>query len=329
MLSYCHKLLRRALTMFIALVKVMLPVMVVVKFGQELGLVSLLGRWLAPAMSLLDLPAEAGIIWATTLLTGLYGGIAAIVSLSPTLTTGQLSALCAMMLFAHAIPLEQAIVRRAGASFWLTAALRIGTGLIYGGSVAWLSRFTGWLDTPVSFDWLQGSTLGMEAENASWWSWLQETALTLAMTLGVILGLLLLLDGLERLGLVRRFTALLLPLLRLSGLDARVASVTTVGVLLGITYGGALIIDEAEKQQLSARTRFLALSWLSLSHSLIEDTLLMLALGADIWVVLVGRIAITLVIVALLAKLTAAFTRASDESCLPQGVKQASERTEN
>src|SRR5690606_19090168 len=82
------------------------------------------------------------------------------------------------------------------------------------------------------------------------------------------------------------------------------APVTTVGVLLGLTYGGALIIEEAKKQNFSARTRFLALSWLSLSHSLIEDTLLVLALGANIWVVLVGRVILTLLIVAALANLT-------------------------
>jgi len=75
-------------------------------------------------------------------------------------------------------------------------------------------------------------------------------------------------------------------------------------VLLGLTYGGALIIDEARKKNFPPRTLFLSLSWLSLSHSLIEDTAIMLALGADIWVVLVGRVILTLLIIAALARLT-------------------------
>ena len=45
-------------------------------------------------------------------------------------------------------------------------------------------------------------------------------------------------------------------------------------VLLVLTYGGALIIEEAERRAFPARTRFLALAWLSLSHALIEDTAL-------------------------------------------------------
>jgi hypothetical protein len=91
------------------------------------------------------------------------------------------------------------------------------------------------------------------------------------------------------------------PVLRVSGLEPAAAPVTTVGVLLGLTYGGALIIEEADRQQFTARTRFLALAWLSLSHSLIEDTLLFLALGADIWIILLGRVVLTMVLVAALA----------------------------
>lgn len=53
----------------------------------------------------------------------------------------------------------------------------------------------------------------------------------------------------------------------------------TVGVLLGLSYGGALIIEQTQKNNFDAKTRLLALSWLSLSGSLIEDTLLIMALG--------------------------------------------------
>jgi hypothetical protein len=153
----------------------------------------------------------------------------------------------------------------------------------------------------VNLDWLQGSG---SAVNAGFMSWLQSTATSLGITAVIILALVLLLDGLERVGVTRLLTRLILPLLKVSGLDARVGPVTTVGVLLGITYGGALIIEEAQKQALPARTRFLALSWLSLSHSLIEDTLLIMALGGNLWVILVGRVLMTLIIVALLARLT-------------------------
>ncbi|MGB3290833.1 MAG: nucleoside recognition domain-containing protein [Burkholderiaceae bacterium] len=299
-------LLQRSWRMFATVTKVMLPVMVAVQVADYFGLVELIGRLIAPAMALLHLPPEAGIIWVTTSFVGIYGGLATLAGLAHTLdiTAAQLSALSAMMLFTHALPVEQSIVRRAGASFGVTGALRIMTALAYGAAVSWACHLTGALSEPLSFEWLRGSSFLPETEAAGYIGWIQSTAFSLLLTFVIIVGLVMVLDALDRLGITRRITSALTPLLKVSGLNAQVAPVTTVGVLLGLTYGGALIIEEAEKQNFSARTRFLALTWLSLSHALIEDTLLFLALGADIWIILIGRVLLTLAIVAVLARLT-------------------------
>ena len=304
-MSYLANLFARSRRLFFALVKIMLPVMIAVRVGEALGWIDALGRTIAPAMSWIGLPAEAGMIWIAGVFVGVYGAIAALIGLAHGLemTVGQFSALCSMILFAHSLPIEQAIVRRAGASLWATAALRLGVALVYGGAVAWGSQLAGVLADPVTFDWLQGSAAAGDAVGAGWLDWVQGTAFSLAITFAIIVALLIVLDLLERTGLTRQITDMLAPLLRISGLDASAAPVTTVGVLLGLTYGGALIIEEAERQSFPARTRFLALAWLSLSHALIEDTALLAALGADLWVVLVGRVAVTLAVVALLARL--------------------------
>jgi len=304
-MPYLLKLWRRSAHLFVQLLKVMLPVMLLVQVGQWLGWIDAIGQAVGPAMALLDLPPEAGMIWIACVFVGLYGAIAALIGFAPVLdlTVAQFSALGAMMLFAHALPIEQAIVRRAGASFWATAALRLAAAVGYGALVAWACRLGGWLQQPVDFAWLPQAA----AEAAGWegvWQWMAGTAYSLGLTYAILVGLLILLDVLDRTGITRVITAAMAPLLRLSGLDPRVTPVTTVGVLLGLTYGGALIIEEAERQQYPARTRFLALAWLSLSHSLIEDTLLLMTLGANGWVVLGGRVLITLAVVALLARLT-------------------------
>lgn len=306
MLHYILSLGQRSGRMFITVAKIMVPVMLVVDLAERWGLIETVGHVLAPGMALLDLPPEAGLVWISTAFIGIYGGIAALIAVSSTidLSAGQLNALCAMMLIAHGIPVEQAIVRAAGASFAATAALRLGIALLYGGAIAWGSRLSGVLTDPVTLTWLQGSALAENPKASGYWAWIQSTTTTMVMILVIICILAFLLDVMERLGVTRRITALLAPLLRLSGLDARVTPVTTVGVLLGLTYGGALIIEASQKHQFDARTRFLALTWLSLSHSLIEDTLLMMALGANVWIVLAGRLAITLLVVALLARFT-------------------------
>lgn len=305
MLAYLRSLVIRSTRLFLSVAKIMVPVMAVVQVAQYLGLVDLIGRVISPAMGLLNLPPEAGIVWATTAFSGIYPGIAVLSALSGTLemNAAQLSALAAMMLIAHGLPVEQAIVRRAGAGFTVTTLLRVLTALGYAAAVTWVCKATGWLSEPVSLTWLTGSSLVGQPANGLL-GWAQSTVFSMAFIFVMINALVLVLDILERTGITRRFTSALMPVLKVSGLNEQVAPVTTVGVLLGLTYGGALIIEEAEKKQFSARTRFLALSWLSLSHSLIEDTLLLLALGADIWIILVGRVVVTLLIVAVLARIT-------------------------
>ncbi|OZI36749.1 hypothetical protein CEG14_14520 [Bordetella genomosp. 1] len=302
--------MRRSGRMFYALAKIMVPIMALVQVAQWLGWIEALGQAFGPVMGLLNLPAGAGIVWIASVLVGLYGAIAALIGLSATLdmTTGQFSALASMILFAHSLPVEQAIVRRAGASFWATTGLRLGAAVIYGGAVSWLSHWSGWLTEPMSFQWLQGSQDVIDPADYTLWQWLHATAFSLLLTYAVILALLVLLDVMKRIGLTALITRALTPVLRWVGLDASVAPVTMVGTLLGLSYGGALIIEEAERLQLSARTRFLALSWLSLSHSLIEDTALVMALGADGWVVLGGRVVLTLLVVGALARLWRADT---------------------
>ena len=305
MLHYLHIIWLRSMRMFLTITRIMLPVMVIVYIADRLGLVRMAGDALTPAMAVLGLPPEAGIIWTTTVITNIYGGMASLAALSDSMpmTTAQISALGTMMLFAHNIPTEQAVVRRAGASALFTGTLRIGVGIVYGAAVCWTCKALDVLQDPVSLAWMRQDG-ELTQGPPDFWPWVLSTVESLALVLVVIIGLVVLLDVLERLGITRLVTRLLTPVLRLSGLEERAAPLTTVGVLLGLSYGGALIIDAAERENFSPRTRLLALSWLSLCHALIEDTLLILALGANLWIILVLRCVVTLGVLALLAAVT-------------------------
>ena len=304
-LNYLHTIRRRSLRMFLTIARIMVPVMIIVYVAERLGLIAWVGHAIGPAMALLGLPPEAGIVWATTVLTNIYGGMATLAALSGgvQMNVAEISALGAMMLFAHNMPTEQSVVRRAGASALFTGALRVTIGAVYGAGVAWTCNALDWLQQPVSLDWMQRDA-GLAAGTPDFWNWLLSSITSLAMILAVIVFLVCLLDVFERLGITRLVTRLLTPVLRLSGLEERAAPLTTVGVLLGLAYGGALIIEATEREGYSPRTRLLALSWLSLCHALVEDTLLILTLGADIWVILVIRSVFTLAVLAGVARLT-------------------------
>lgn len=310
MLVYLTDLGRRVLRMFWTVASIMVPVMALVYVAERLGLVTLAGRALAPAMGLVALPPEAGIAWATTIFTNIYGGIAVVAAFAGEgdWTVAQMSALGSMMLFAHNLPTEQAVVRRAGGSVLVTGGLRLVVGALYGAAVAWVCALGGWLQQPVSLAWL-GNRGPAQVGPPDLVPWLLGTARSLLLILLIIGVLVLLLDALERLGVTRWLTRRLAPVLRLSGLEERAAPLTTIGMLMGLAYGGALIIDASQRERYDRRTLLLALCWLSLFHAVLEDTLLIAALGANIWIILVLRGALVLAIMMALAAATRPHTR--------------------
>ena len=313
--DYLKTLGKKSLSTFWTLAKIMLPVMVLVRVGEQFGLTDVLGELLVPIVGLVGLPAEAGLIWAITLLTGTYGGMAAYLSLMPgmEMTAAQHSILCAMMLIAHAIPVEAAIIQRAGANFLVTSLIRIFGALLFGFITWQICQATGWLQEPLELLWVPD--LGGDA---GWGAWAIGTANSMLTILAIILVLFVVLDGLEKIGVIRWFTRALEPLLKIIGIDPRLAPATTIGLLLGITYGGGLLIQATQEHPVSPRAKLLALSLLSLSHGIIEDTLFFLAFGADIWVILFGRVGFTLVFIAIMAWLLRFWPTAEGQTAAEQ-----------
>src|SRR5690606_40616099 len=119
------------------------------------------------------------------------------------LQAAQAGVLGSMVLVAHGLPVRQPIVRRAGASFWAATGLRVGAAILYGAAVAWTCRWAGWLQEPVSLGWLQSSALASDTQAGGLLGWLSGTAVSLLLTYGVIVALLVLLDIFERTGVTR------------------------------------------------------------------------------------------------------------------------------
>ncbi|MDH5798733.1 MAG: hypothetical protein OEZ19_09210, partial [Paracoccaceae bacterium] len=246
-----------------------------------------------PVMGLLNLPPEAAVVCLTSVFVGLYGAIAALpVLVGLEMTAAQFTGLCMFMLFAHALPVEQAIIRKAGGSYWHSAAVRLLAGGFSSFMVGWLSRATGYLDHPQSLDHLAQ----MGGRDSTFVEWLVASATGLAVLFLILTALLMLLDILTKLRITLVIGWLLSPVLRLSGLDRSVATITTAGVLLGVGFGGGLIIAERDNPEISEAARKRALLWIALCHGMIEDVGLLAAVGGNALVMIIGRVGLTLAI---------------------------------
>lgn len=287
-----------SLSVYGVLLKIIIPALIIVKVLQELGAMEIVGSALAPVMSLMGLPAELGIVWATTLVANMFSGIAVFVGIAGdlSLSVEQVTVLGTLMLIGHSIPVEGAVARRAGVPWWVTIALRVGGALVLGCILHFVYSKFNLLQEPATIAW---STTNKDDSLATW---ILAQLKTLIIIYFVILALLGLLKTLRVLGLERIIHIGLTPVLRLMGIGRSAANVTVVGVALGMSYGAGLLIRDFDNGVMTHRDAFLAVCFLNLLHSVIEDTLIIMSLGADLSGILWARIIFAIVVIAVLAR---------------------------
>lgn len=133
--------------------------------------------------------------------------------------------------------------------------------------------------------------------------WTVSQCINIFMICIVIFFVLLAMRMLKYLGVLRLLENLLKPVLPLFGMSHRAAPVTVVGMILGLAYGGALIIRETTEGNMESREVFNSLALMSLSHGLIEDTLVMMVLGAKLGGILWGRLVFSLLVIYVLVRI--------------------------
>jgi hypothetical protein len=284
----------------LGLYKIMIPISIAVKLLQYLGWITVLGDLLAPIMKWIGLPGACGIIWATTMVTNIYGGMMAFYSLaiSDSLTTAQVSILCSMMLMAHALPIELQIAHKAGCRLWVMFLIRFGFGIITALAMNQLLTATQFLQEPNIIQW-KPELLA----NPSLTDWFLGEIRKYIIVFFVVMVLLFVMRILKKSGALDAFSEALKPVLGVLGINKDVIPMTVIGLSLGILYGGALIIKETEEKNIPKMDVFYAFVLMGLCHSLIEDSLLMISMGANWSMIFIFRMIFALLVTFILVKI--------------------------
>ncbi|ANW25894.1 hypothetical protein BA953_17020 [Vibrio coralliilyticus] len=305
--SFFHDLFKEIIDVTWTLYKVMIPIIIVIKVVEELGGVALLSEWLSPLMNFVGLPDEMGLVWATTLLTNMYAGLLIFMSTNSELTVAQVSILGSLMLIAHSIPIEAAIAKRAGVSIAMTTLVRVGGGLLFAWVLNQIYQFGDLLNTPAQIVW--NPEIPPEQTYLQWaWSQVEN----LIAILVIIAVLLFTLKMLKLLGVEKLMAMALKPVLSVLGISREATNLTIVGITLGISFGGGLLINEAKRGHIPARDVFTAVMLLNLAHSMIEDTILVLLIGADFVTIFWGRLVFAFVVIAVMSQI---LKRISEPTC--------------
>lgn len=69
-----------------------------------------------------------------------------------------------------------------------------------------------------------------------------------------------------------------------------------IGLIFGLSYGAGVIIESAEENNLGKKDLYTLMIFLVACHAVIEDTLLFVAVGANLWFLLAVRVVVAVVI---------------------------------
>lgn len=271
-------------------VRLTVPITLAMSCLDRLGVIGWVSHGLAPLFGLMGLPGDGALVFLTGACSNLYAAVAVMATLAIDYRSAII--LAVMGLICHNLIIETAVQRRAGATGWQMALLRVAAAVVAGVSLNLVlpAGLTGrlWFAEPAAAVTGWGGVLV---------AWAVTMAPLVAKMLALIVGLNVLQSVLREFRIIDLLVIPLRPLMRVFGLADSTSFLWVICNVVGLTYGGAAIIDEvrdgratpAEVRRLNAHV--------ALSHSLLEDTLLFATVGLPLFWLLVPRMVLAAIVV--------------------------------
>lgn len=287
--------IRPALSTTRFLVTVMVPVSLAVLLMDRSGFLAAAAVLLDPVMQFLGLSGESSLVFLSSALLSNYSAIAVIGTLE--LSGREVAILAVMCLICHNLIVESAVMRKTGSSATKMVLLRIATAIV----AAWILNriMPGEVGSAVSPTETakQAGGLSLALLPAILGAWaLDSGALFLKIALLVTLLMVVqkIMDEFDFMELLGKFTA---PLMAVFGLPSSTGFLWIVSNVTGLAYGSAIMIERAESGKLSQSDGDLFNHHAGISHSLLEDTLLYMAIGVPFFWAVVPRVILAIAIV--------------------------------
>ncbi|MDR0566095.1 MAG: nucleoside recognition protein [Prevotellaceae bacterium] len=271
----------------------MLRLTVAISFGvmllQYLGVVVQVSAWLTPLFLHVGLQGEAALVFITGALVNHYAAIAIIETIG--FDARSITILALMCLCAHNLIIETIIQKKTGSSAVRMVAIRLLLALI---SAVTLNAILPESAADVSVKKVQLVEDNFLVVLTHW----ALSALSLSAKMFAIIVVLTVLQRvLAELGVIRRLSRVLRPLLKVFGLPAKTSFLWMVSQTLGLAYGAAVMMEEKESGKVNKRELDLLNHHIAASHSNIEDVMLYFSIGASLFWMFALRLAFAAAVV--------------------------------
>ena len=289
LLTSCYSGLKKARKTIWWLLKIILPISLLVSFLQYWGVIAYLSVFLKPIFSIIGLPGESAAVFISSMFLPLYGPVAIIATLP--LSIREITILAIMCLISHNIFVVKSIQKKTGSSFWIILPLRLITSLT--------AAFIFNLILPEQLGSVHSIQKAIEFTNIADMlvNWL-ENAGFLSLKIAVIVsGLMMLQNILREFNILNIISKAFAPFMKVMGLTVESSFLWFVAQTLGLTYGSAVMIEEVENKEISLESAGLLNYHIAINHSLLEDTLIFVAIGVPVLWITIPRIILAMIVV--------------------------------
>ncbi len=272
------------------LMKIMVPVSLAMALLKWSGVLAWAAKFLAPAMHLIGVPGEAALVLVSSMLLSNYSAIAVMETLP--LSVREITILAIMCLTAHNLPVETAVMKKSGSSAIKMVVMRIGWALA-AGYVFNAVLPAGKIDALVATETGTAAMAFMPMLSAWGISTIKLIVKIIILVLSIMIGQRLM-EEFRIMDILSRLTA---PAMRVFGLPRSASFLWIVINVVGYAYGAAIIMERIKDGKMKPQEADLFNHHAGLSHSLLEDTVLYMAIGVPIFWITVPRLVMALVVV--------------------------------
>lgn len=277
---------------FLWMMKIVLPVSLLTTLLDWSGWLHQVDFLIAPIMKFLSLPAAAALPLIIGMAANIYGGIAAMVVLP--LNEGQMTLIGIFLLMAHNLIQEGIVQGKSGINPLKTTLFRIITATVTVMTVA------PWLVPGTIADAPAAALTVRPVLDALLWRWLGITFFLCLKIFFIIMSIMTLLEVMKFLDWIGHIVKFFSPLLRFMGLDKKVGLLWMTAIIFGLTYGGAVIVEEARAEHISPEDLEMLHLSIGINHSMVEDPPLFISLGLNAFWLYIPRLVVAVIAVHLI-----------------------------
>ncbi len=268
----------------------MIPISLGVTLLDYSGILSKMAALLNPLFVFIGLSGQCAFVFLTSIFLNIYSAIAVISTLP--LSIREITILAMMCLISHNMIVEVLIMQKTGSNPWKMVTLRLGSSILM---ALILNYFLP--AAKISGSILNASEIHIKTFYQIMTAWAVMIFWLSVKVAGFVSLLMFIQKWLEVSGIMEWLSRILSPVLFLMGLPKNSAFLWIVANVLGLGYSAAIMIDYHEQKKISKEENNILNHHIAVNHSLLEDTLLFVAIGVSGFWITVPRVLLAVLIV--------------------------------